>query len=118
MLLLVDDDALIGRLVQPHVERVGFQLFLADNGARAVELAVERAPELIILDIVMPEMDGLAVLRLLKSIESTKSIPVVIVSASYDNLTRAEAKKWGAAGFLTKPFSPAQLVAEIRRVVG
>ena len=118
MLLLADDEALIGLLVRPHLEKAGFQTVFADNGARAVELAIRNVPELIILDIVMPEMDGLAVLRLLKWSESTRLVPVIIVSATYDHVIHEEAKKCGAAGFLTKPFSPAQLLAEIRRVMG
>src|SRR6185436_3614671 len=118
MILLADDEVLIRRLVQPHLERAGFQTVLAENGASAVELAIKEAPEVIILDIVMPEMDGLAALRLLKSMENTRPIPVIIISARYDNATQQEAKKCGAAGFLTKSFSPAQLLAEIRRVVG
>ena len=118
MILLADDEVLIRRLVQPHLERAGFQTVLAENGASAVELAIKEAPEVIILDIVMPEMDGLAALRLLKSMENTSPIPVIIISARYDDATQQEAKKCGAAGFLTKSFSPAQLLAEIRRVVG
>ena len=115
-LLLADDDVVIQRLVQPHLERAGFRTILADNGARAWELIMTEAPEIIILDIQMPEMDGLGLLRLLKSIASTKAVPVIIISASYERPLEEEAKAWGAVGFLTKPFSPAQLLAMIRRV--
>ena len=115
-LLLADDDVLIRRLVQPHLERAGFRTLLAENGARAWELIMTETPELIILDIEMPEMDGLGLLRLLKSIASTNSVPVIIISASYERPLQEEAKTCGAVGFLTKPFSPAQLLALIRRI--
>ena len=116
-LLLADDDVLIQRLVQPHLERAGFRTLLADNGARALDLLVTEAPEVIILDIAMPEIDGLALLRMIKSTPSTASIPVIIITSAYDHPFQEEAKSWGAIGYLTKPFSPAQLLAEIRRVV-
>ena len=116
MLLLADDELLIRRLVKPHLEKAGFETVLAENGAEAFELIIKQPPEVIILDIMMPEMDGMALLRLLKSMESTKSIPVLLISVTYDNVAQNSAKALGAAGFLTKPFSPAQLLAEISRV--
>ena len=116
MLLLIDDDLLMRALLKPYLERAGFETVAAEDGVRALELVRDKPPEAIILDVVMPEMDGLAVLRSLKTNETAKSIPVIIITAKYDRLTEEEAKRWGAAGYLTKPFSPAQLVAEIRRV--
>jgi len=116
MLLLVDDDALMRALLKPYLERAGFQTVAAEDGVRALELVRGEPPEAIILDVVMPEMSGLAVLRLLKTNEATKSIPVIIITAKYDRPTEEEAKRWGVAGYLTKPFSPALLVAELRRV--
>ena len=115
--MLADDDELIRLLVQPYLERAGFRTRLADNGARARELVMTEAPEVVILDIAMPEIDGLSLLRLFKSVPSTSSIPVIIISSSYERPFQEEAKSWGAVGYLTKPFSPAQLLAEIRRVV-
>jgi DNA-binding response OmpR family regulator len=115
--LLTDDDELIRRLLQPHLERAGFRTLLADNGARAIELIAAEAPEHIILDIAMPQIDGLALLRLLKSTTSTCSIPVIIISSAYERAFQEEAKIWGAMSYLTKPFSPAQLLAEVLRVV-
>ena len=118
-LVLADDELLIQRLVQPHLERAGFDTVIADNGVRAVELVMgARQPELIILDVVLPEIDGLAVLRLIKSTSHTNSIPVIIIGETYHAAIQSEAKSWGAVGFLTKPFSPAQLLAEINRVLG
>src|SRR5262245_7956329 len=116
MLLFADDELLIRRLVKPHLEQAGFETVLAENGAEAFELIKKKPPEVIILDIMMPEMDEMALLRLLKSMESTKSIPVLLISMTYDEGVQKSAKALGAAGYLTKPFSPAQLLAEISRV--
>ena len=116
MLVLADDELLIRRLVKPHLERAGFETVLAENGADAFELIMKEPPEVIILDIMMPEIDGIALLRLLKSMDSVKSIPVLLISATNDDPIQKQTKGLGAAGFLTKPFSPAQLLAEISRV--
>jgi len=115
--LLADDDVLIHLLLRPHLERAGFRTLLADNGASALDLLVTEAPEVIILDIAMPEIDGLSLLRMIKSTPNTCSIPVIIISSAYERPFLEEAKSWGAITYLTKPFSPAQLLAEIRRVV-
>ncbi len=116
MLLLADDELLIRRLLTPHLERAGFETILAENGADAFELIMKETPEVIILDLMMPKIDGLALLRLLKSQESTSSIPVLVISATNDAPVQKQTKALGAAGFLIKPFSPAQLLAEISRV--
>src|SRR5262245_14161205 len=116
MLLLADDDLLIRKLLQPHLEKAGFDVVTAENGARAVEEVTKKTPELIILDVTMPKLDGLAVLRLLKTKSWARSIPVIIITASYDEPVRKEARTWGAVSFLTKPFSPAQLLTEIKRL--
>jgi two-component system chemotaxis response regulator CheY len=114
-LLLADDDFLIRKLLQPHLQKAGFYTVTADNGVRAVELIMKLAPHLIILDVTMPEMDGLAVLRMIRSLSWTRAVPVIMITSSYDEFVRNEAKSWGAVGFLTKPFGPKQLLDEIKR---
>jgi two-component system chemotaxis response regulator CheY len=69
------------------------------------------------MDIMMPDTDGLAALRELQKSDATKSIPVIIITASSHNMMRKESEACGAAIFLTKPFSPTQLLNEIRRLV-
>jgi two-component system phosphate regulon response regulator PhoB len=80
-------------------------------------LATRELPELIILDVMMPEMGGLSALRQLKETEATKAIPVIVLSVNSDRETRLESEFSGATVFLTKPFSPAQLLAEVRRLL-
>jgi two-component system chemotaxis response regulator CheY len=117
-ILVVDDDQLMHRLFQHHLERAGYQVLSALNGREALEIAARQPPPLlIVMDIMMPDIDGLAALRELKKADATKSIPVIIITANSHHLTRKESEACGAAVFLTKPFSPTQLLNEIRRLV-
>ena len=116
-ILVVDDDQLMHRLFQHHLERAGYQVLSALNGREALEIAARQPPPLlIVMDIMMPDIDGLAALRELKKADATKSIPVIIITANSHHLTRKESEACGAAIFLTKPFSPTQLLNEIRRL--
>jgi len=92
-------------------------MIAASNGREALELAASQAPQLIVLDIMMPEMDGLTALKHLKREEGTKAIPVIVITANAHEVTRQESAASGAALVLTKPFSPAQLLKEVQRLV-
>jgi two-component system chemotaxis response regulator CheY len=89
----------------------------AMNGHEAIEVASRQPPDLIVMDIMMPGIDGLAVLRELKKADATKAIPVIIITANSHFMAGKESETAGAAIFLTKPFSPTQLLNEIRRLV-
>lgn len=117
--LIVDDDPLIHVLYKNQLERAGYQLVTAKDGVEVVEVATREKPQMIVMDILMAQMDGIAALRELKKHDETKEIPVVIATASvtaHYSLTKKECENSGAAGFLTKPFSPAQLIAEVKRI--
>jgi len=116
-ILVVDDDPLMHRLFQHHLERAGYQMLSAKDGREALELAKRQPPQLIVMDIMMPDVDGLAALRELKQADATKSIPVIVITANTHNMAKKESESCGAAIFLTKPFSPAQLLTEIRRIL-
>ena len=117
LVLLADDESLIRLLLQPHLERAGYRTITAENGRAAVELAVRELPAIIILDVMMPEMDGLSALRQLKANEATRAIPVIVITFNENPASQLEARNAGAASFLTKPFSPAQLLAELSRLL-
>ncbi len=89
----------------------------ATNGNQALEIAVREQPGLIVMDVMMPDKDGLATLRELKKAEATQTIPVIIITANSHFMMRKESENAGAAMFLTKPFSPTHLLTEIRRIV-
>ena len=116
-ILVVDDEPLVHRLLQHHLERAGYQTLAANNGNEALEVASRESPQLIVMDIMMSEMDGLTALKHLKKTEDTKSIPVIMITANPLHVSRQESEISGAAFFMTKPFSPAQLLTEIRRLV-
>jgi CheY-like chemotaxis protein len=116
-ILIVDDDPVTQRVLQHYLERVEYRTLTASNGREAVELAARERPQLIILDVMMPEVGGLTALRQLKELEATKDIPVIIVTVQAAPLTQLEAESSGAGSFITKPFSPAQLLSEIRRLL-
>jgi len=115
--LIVDDDPLIPLLLQHHLERAGYQMVSAQNGRQALEVAARELPRLIVIDIMMPEMDGLTAVRQLKKTEATKDIPVIVIATSAHRMVQQEAEVAGAAVFLMKPFSPARLLAEIQRLI-
>jgi CheY-like chemotaxis protein len=116
-ILVVDDDPIMHRVLKLYLERKGYQLLDASNGLEALELATRELPHLIVLDVRMPEMGGLAALRQLKETESTRQIPVIVVTVSADRMTHMESEFFGAATFLAKPFRPAELLAEIKRLI-
>ena len=116
-ILIVDDEYYMHRLMQHHLARAGFEILGARSGREAIEMAVREKPDLVIMDVMMAEMDGLTALKGLKDSESTRGIPVIMLTASAHTLTREQSESSGAAAFFTKPFSPTQLLAEIRRLL-
>jgi putative two-component system response regulator len=115
--LVADDDPIMHRVLQQYLERNGFEMISAGNGHQAVEFAARELPNVIVLDVRMPELGGLAALRQLKETEATKSIPVVIVTVNDDRVTQMESQVSGAAAFLSKPFRPAELLEHIKRLI-
>ena len=116
--LIVDDEPHMLRVTELSLKKGGYSLVLGRNGREAVELARRERPALIIMDVLMPEMDGLTALRLLKQDDQLKGIPVIMLTARGHIMTRQEAEDSGAALFVTKPFSPTQLLSEARRLIG
>jgi two-component system, OmpR family, alkaline phosphatase synthesis response regulator PhoP len=116
-ILVVDDEPIVHRLLQHHLERAGYEMIGATNGREAIEMATSQSPQLIVMDVMMAEMDGLTALRSLKKEEDTKAIPVIMITANSHYVTQQESEAAGASLFLTKPFSPGKLLSEIRRLV-
>src|SRR5579871_6589244 len=116
-ILVVDDDQLMHMLFEHHLEGAGYRMLSAMNGQQAMEMAVREQPAIIVMDVMMPDVDGLAVLRELKKTAETSAIPVIVITSNRHALMQKESELAGAAIFLTKPFSPTQLLNEIRRLV-
>ena len=115
--LIADDDADILELLQTVLERAGYGPIAAADGEEALRLARERLPRACILDVVMPGLGGLDVLRALRSGAETADIPVLMLSASVQNPDVEAALKAGANDYLTKPFSYTELLDRLTRVL-
>ena len=115
--LVCDDDPVILRLVQVNLELEGFDVLLADNGERAIEVATAEHPDLVILDIMMPRLDGYQTCERLKGAETTKDIPVVFLSAKAQQSDIEKGREYGVEEYLTKPFDPNDLVDVVHRLL-
>lgn len=112
-ILIIDDEKDTANLIKLYLEEKGFKTFVALNGPDGIALAKEKRPDLIVLDLKMPEMDGFAVMKVLKMDKETDKIPVIILTAHDTKGYREKCLMLGAAEYLTKPFSEDDLTKEI-----
>jgi DNA-binding response OmpR family regulator len=113
LILVVDDEILLHRAIERAAAAVGIDVIHATNGTEGVRMAVERRPELVLLDMNMPDMDGSRVLARLKAAPQTTSIPVVIFSGRTDHEDRIAALGLGAEDYFEKPFELDMLMRRI-----
>ncbi len=113
-ILLVDDEARLVRLVRGYLEQDGYEVAAAGDGRAALLVSREFEPDLIILDLMMPEMDGWEFMRHLRRERDT---PVIMLTARVDENDRIAGLEMGADDYLTKPFSPRELTARVRAVL-
>ena len=113
-ILVVDDEPEIARLVRDYLEHGGFAVITASDGRAALEAARHRRPDLVILDLGLPGLDGLDVTRALRR---DGAVPIVILSARGDESDKLVGLELGADDYVTKPFSPKELVARVRAVL-
>jgi CheY-like chemotaxis protein len=116
-ILVVDDDPIMHRVLKHYLERNGYEMLSATNGREALDRAHGERPDLIVLDVRMPDMSGLAALRQLKESQVTKAIPVVVVTVNADRTTHMESEVSGASAFLSKPFRPAELLEVLQKLI-
>jgi DNA-binding response OmpR family regulator len=112
VVLVADDDPDILMLISLTLERDGYDVVVAKDGFKAFEAAVERIPHLVVLDLMMPGIDGCEVTRRLRAEKTTKDIPIVIVTAFAEESQAARALAAGADAYVKKPFSPRELLAK------
>src|SRR5438309_11492829 len=113
-ILVVDDDPKIVMLVRTYLEREGFSVVTAANGRAALAAISESEPRLIVLDIMLPELDGLALMRILRE---RSEVPIVLLSARGSTADRVYGIHEGADDYVVKPFSPAELVVRVKAVL-
>jgi len=113
--LVVEDEEHIRRVLQYNLQLDGFEVYQAEDGARALELAAQQMPDLVLLDWMMPGMDGLEVLSKLKQDKKTENIPVFMLTAKGMMADVGRALYEGADDYITKPFDPTQLGKTLRK---
>ncbi len=116
-ILVVDDDAKIVRLVRTYLERDGFTVVTAADGPAALEAIETHQPALVVLDLMLPELDGRAVIRAVRRDEEAAHTPILVLSARSSTIDRIAGLEDGADDYLPKPFSPAELVLRVKSIL-
>jgi len=115
--LIVDDEKQLVSLVKLHMEMSGYEVMSAIDGESALAIAREEKPDLIILDLMIPKVDGLEVCRRLRTEPGTKTVYVIMLTALSETTDKLKGFECGADDYVTKPFSPRELVARVNRLL-
>lgn len=114
---MVDDEPGIVTIVQDYLERAGFRVLVAGDGNTALRLARSERPSLMLLDLMLPGVDGLDVTRTLRQDPATRNMPVIMLTALVDETDKLVGLELGADDYITKPFSPREVVARVRALL-
>jgi two-component system alkaline phosphatase synthesis response regulator PhoP/two-component system response regulator VicR len=115
-ILAVDDERHIVRLVQVNLERAGYQVVTAFDGKEALEKVESEHPDLVVLDVMMPFMDGFEVLQSLRKNPATRDLPVIMLTAKAQDADVFRGWQSGVDCYLTKPFNPMELIVFVKRI--
>ena len=115
--LVADDEPDVLQLVTSNLKNAGFNVLKAEDGVSALNQARETLPSLIVLDLMLPEMSGLEVCKVLKKEASTSQIPIIMLTAKAEEVDRIVGLELGADDYITKPFSPRELVLRVKSVI-
>jgi DNA-binding response OmpR family regulator len=116
-ILIIDDEQDVIDLLTLHLRKAGFALSTATDGVAGLRLAREESPALIILDLMLPKMPGLEICKVLKSDAATREIPVLMLTAKAEEIDRIVGLEFGADDYVTKPFSPRELVLRVNAIL-
>src|SRR5437588_6298316 len=116
-ILVVDDEAVLVETIAYNLEQAGYQVTTASDGASALEAVRYETPDLIILDIMLPEMDGLEVCRQLRRESTTSTTPIMMLTAKGDEIDKVVGLEVGADDYVTKPFGRRELLARVRALL-
>jgi DNA-binding response OmpR family regulator len=117
-ILVADDEEDLRELVAYRLTRSGYDVVAAEDGQEALQLARERRPDLMVLDVMMPRLDGYELTRRVRAEEALRSVPVILLTARSQESDVGRGFEVGADDYLKKPFSPDELVARVRAVLG
>lgn len=116
-ILVVDDEPDILNLLEYNLKKAGYAVLQAKDGPEAIGLAVKKQPDLILLDVMLPDMEGTEVLKRLKSSAATAPIPVIMLTAKGEEIDKVVGFELGAEDYITKPFSPRELILRLKAVL-
>lgn len=116
-ILVVDDDPQIARLVRSYLEQEGFAVTLLHDGLSVMPSVRHQRPDLIVLDLMLPGMDGLAITRMLRSDANLATIPILMLTARVDDIDRILGLELGADDYVTKPFNPREVTARVKAIL-
>jgi two-component system alkaline phosphatase synthesis response regulator PhoP/two-component system response regulator VicR len=116
-IMAVDDERHIVRLIQVNLERAGFQVITAFDGPDALKKVEIEKPDCIVLDVMMPKMDGFEVLKRLQANPETREIPIIMLTAKAQDADVFRGWASGVSAYLTKPFNPLELITFVRRIL-
>jgi DNA-binding response OmpR family regulator len=115
-IFIVEDEQDIAEMIAFNLEKEGYKVFTADNGKDALAEIKSELPDLVLLDVMLPDMDGFEICKQLRAYPPTKKVPIIFVSAKSQETDKVVGLELGADDYLTKPFSPRELVARIKAV--
>jgi DNA-binding response OmpR family regulator len=113
-ILIVEDDPTTVQLIEFLLKKNNFEVLIAYNGEEALQITKKEKSDLILMDVMMPKMDGIEAIEKLKKDENTRDIPIVILSALGQEMDVMRGLQAGASGYIVKPFSPKELLEEIK----
>ncbi len=116
-ILIVEDDPDLSKILDLQFRTEGFQTVLADNGATAFELVHDLHPDCIILDLMMPVMDGFSFLKRIRALNHTEDVPVIVLTASEDDRHKRKSQQYLADAFMNKPYNLQELTQLVRRLM-
>ena len=116
-ILVIDDEPHIVEIVRDYLKQAGFRVITANDGQTALTMARHEQPDLIMLDLLLPEMDGLDVCRLLRQDPGLGAVPIIMLTARIEEIDKLIGLELGADDYITKPFSPREVVARVRAVL-
>ncbi len=116
-ILVVDDEPEAVELVEFNLKQAGFDVISAGDGAEALKKARSGVPELIILDVMLPEVDGMEICKMLRRDKATANIPIIMLTAKAAEIDRVLGLELGADDYITKPFSPRELVLRVKKIL-
>lgn len=116
-ILIIEDEKNIVELIKYNLEKDGFRVLTATKGCTGLETAQKQKPDLVILDLMLPELSGLEICKALKNDPKTKSIPIIMLTAKGTEADKVVGLELGADDYITKPFSPRELIARIHAVL-